>query len=79
MTTTQFFSELESIVEAPVGSIRGAESLRDLDGLGWNSLAVITFIAMVDEKLGLSLSADDLAKCKSVPDLRELVAAKLTS
>ncbi len=77
MTKQQLLAEIESLVEVPPGSIKGNEPLRDLEGGGWNSLTVISFIAMVDEKLGASLSAAELASCKSVADLVGLVQKHL--
>jgi acyl carrier protein len=76
MTKSEFYHELEAIIEAPSGTIRGDEALRDLEG--WSSLAVITFIAMVDEKLGMSVSPESLAKARTVPDLVALFPGSIT-
>lgn len=43
--------------------------------LDWDSIAVVTFMALVDERLGKTLSADRLNKCETVDQVVELVAA----
>jgi acyl carrier protein len=43
--------------------------------LDWDSIAVVTFMALVDERLGKTLSADRLNKCETVEQVVELVAA----
>ncbi|MFN1266578.1 acyl carrier protein [Pseudomonas lundensis] len=43
--------------------------------LEWDSIAVVTFMALVDERLGKTISADRLNKCETVDEVVELVAA----
>ena len=43
--------------------------------LVWDSVAVITFMALVDERLNKTVSADRLNKCETVDEVVELVAA----
>jgi acyl carrier protein len=43
--------------------------------LDWDSIAVVTFMALVDERLGKTLSADRLNKCETVDQLVDLVLA----
>lgn len=45
----------------------------ELDALGWDSLANISFIAEVDESAGVTISADELAKAETVAGLLALV------
>jgi acyl carrier protein len=40
----------------------------------WDSLAIVSTIALVDEQHGVFLEGQDLAKCKSVQDVLDLVA-----
>ena len=75
MTKQQFIEELEDMLEAQRGTITEDEMLFNVDG--WDSLAVITFIAFVDESLGLTLKANKIAEAKSIADLIALVAEKL--
>ena len=76
MTRSEFYRAFEEIVEAQPGTIHGDETLKDLEG--WSSLAVITFIAMVDEKLGATVSAQQMVGCQTVPDLLGLLAGRIT-
>jgi len=76
MTKQEFFKELEEVLEVDAGSITGDELLKDLPE--WDSLAVLSFIAMVNEKLDVNLSADRLAKAKNVGDLILLLGNKIS-
>ena len=40
-----------------------------LDDLGWDSLAVITAIAVFDEVYGITLVVEKLKKCKTIKDI----------
>lgn len=75
MKTHDFYRELETILELPSGSIVGTERLSDFPG--WNSLAAIALIVMVDERLGYSVDATMLSKCESVADICRLVSSRL--
>lgn len=46
----------------------------DLDALGWDSLSNISFIAEIDERVGVTIDPDALADAKSVADLRALAS-----
>jgi acyl carrier protein len=75
MTEVEFYKEVENILEAPSGSITGSELLADL--AGWDSLAVLSFLALADEKFEAMLSATQLADCRSVADLAKLFPGKI--
>lgn len=45
----------------------------ELDGLGWDSLSNLSFIAEVDEQFDVSLDAAELAEATTVSDLIALV------
>jgi acyl carrier protein len=75
MTKAEFYSELEGLLEIAPGTIQGKETLRDLPG--WDSMAVLSVIAMVDEKIGEGLSPKALAECKTVFDLANLFPGKI--
>jgi len=55
------------MLELEPGTIKGNESLLDLNG--WDALALLSFIAMADSKLGLVIKAAALVNCKTVSDL----------
>ena len=67
LTYSEFLSEFEQIVDASAGSIGGQESLGDL--AGWDSVAMMMFIAMVDERLGTTLTAQGVRDAATVADL----------
>jgi acyl carrier protein len=69
-TTNEINREIEQIVDAELGSIRGGESLSDI---GWDSMATVMFIAMVDEKFSKAIAPERLAEAKTVADLHALV------
>jgi len=76
MTTSDFLRALENTLEIEPGSIAGNESLDDVGW--WDSMAALAFMAVADEKLQVTISGGDLAKCRSVPDLLGLLGDKLT-
>lgn len=71
MNKQQFLEMLTEILEADAGTIKGDEDLENLEN--WDSLAVITFIAAVDEKMNFVVSGEQLSKAKTVADLMALV------
>jgi acyl carrier protein len=77
MQAEAFLREIELALELPAGSLKGDERLEDIPE--WDSLAVISFIALVDEKLGLAVDGEKLAETKTVGDLLALVHEKLAA
>jgi acyl carrier protein len=77
MRTEAFLREIESALELPEGTLKGDELLADIPE--WDSLAVISFIAVVDEKLGLAVDGEALAEAQSIADLVALVQEKLAA
>jgi len=72
MKPGEFYSKLDEILDLPAGTLKGAEALEELEG--WDSVAVITFIAMADSEFGAILPPKEIAVCRSVGDLADLVA-----
>jgi len=70
MSPSDFYALLDDMLEFDPGTIKGDERLEDLDG--WDSLAVISFIALVDEKFDTLVETDKLAAAESVSDLYDL-------
>lgn len=70
MNTTDFLLALDEMLELDPGTLTGGEALEELEN--WDSLAVISFIALVDEKLGLVVEGEKLVKAKTVADLLSL-------
>jgi acyl carrier protein len=76
MRTSEFLSEIDSIIQAAPGSTSLEDRLESLPG--WDSMAVISFIAMADEKLGISFGVGGLASCKTVGDLAKQCEGKVS-
>jgi acyl carrier protein len=76
MKRQQFLLSLDEAVELEPGTLKGDEALADLEG--WNSLAVISFIALADETCGISLQPSRIASCETVADLMALLGDKIT-
>jgi acyl carrier protein len=71
MTRQEFYLELDEILENSPGTIKGGERLEEIER--WDSLAAILFIAMLDQKLNLSVEASKVGDCKTVDDLTALL------
>ncbi len=77
MPKTDFLLLLDELLELDSNTLIGAEELKGLEN--WDSLASIGFIALVDEKFGITLSASKLNACQTIDDLVALVSDKITS
>ena len=75
MTNTAFYLLVEELLEVEPGSLNGSERLADMGE--WDSMALISFIAMADEKLGAVVSPRDIARCETVQDLFDVCAAPM--
>lgn len=76
MTKQEFLAMIEEILETSPASLKGNEALDQLEG--WDSLAVVSFIAMVDEHLDMTVSPEHIFGAKTVNDLVALAHTKLT-
>jgi len=68
----EFLSRIATILE--VEQLHPADDLKAFPQ--WDSLAVLSVIAMLDASYGVNLRAADLAPLKSAGDLWQLVQAK---
>jgi acyl carrier protein len=71
MDQHELIALVEEILEIDAGTVAIDD---DLDDLGWDSLANITFIAEVDERTGRTIGSATLAECSTVSELWDLVA-----
>ena len=69
MTMDEFLGHMADILETPRASLRAENNLADLEG--WNSMAMVSFIAFADEQ-GQTLSPKKIAPCVTVADLAKL-------
>jgi acyl carrier protein len=70
MTRKEFLASMDTMLELPEGTLTGSEQLDDLEQ--WNSMAMISFMALADENNRAKLSTRQLAGCTSVSELLEL-------
>lgn len=75
MTKPEFFRLLDELLEQDPGTLKGDEALDALPK--WDSLALMGFIALLDQHFGLILPASRISECKTVGDLAALVGDKL--
>lgn len=66
---TAFQEGLAEILEVEPAEI--VPTLR-LDRHGWDSLAIISCVALIDECFGLLVSGSAVAQCRTVEDLERL-------
>ncbi len=62
---------IEEAIEAEEGSLTGEEAIEELEG--WDSLAILSFIALGDERFEVTLSPRKLSEAKTVKDLIALI------
>lgn len=70
-----FYEELAEILEIETDQI--TPDLR-LEDTSWDSLAVVSTIALIDEQYDEAVSADALTSCETVGDIERLIAARRT-
>ena len=70
MNKQEFIAALEEMLEVDAGSLRGDEMLTELP---WDSLAVVSFIAMADEHLNAEVNPGKLAQAESLADVLAMV------
>ncbi len=61
---------MDNILELPDNTLSGLEKLDDMEG--WNSVAMVEYIALADSNNGLQLSPRQIRECNSIDDLRRL-------
>jgi acyl carrier protein len=70
VTRDAFLIQLDELLELPVGTLKGDEKLEDLEH--WDSLAMVSFIALADEHCNIRLSPRQFVTCNTVSDLVRL-------
>jgi len=75
MTRKEFIAEIALLMEVDADALTEETRLKDMEG--WNSLAVVGFIAMVDEHLGFTPSPKMIVESVTIGDLVKIVAARL--
>lgn len=75
MDKVVFLQKLDEIMSLPKGTIRGDESLESLKG--WDSVALMSFIALLDEELSIRVTGKQIMQCRTVSDLVVLAGDKV--
>lgn len=73
MNDQDIINDLAEILEIDASELTSSTALDTINT--WDSLATISFIALVDEKTGHVLAGDDLQKAKTIGDLVALAKA----
>lgn len=76
MEKREFLKKIEEIIEADEDILNGSEFLSELED--WDSLAVMSFISMVDFNFSITLEAEKITGCKTVNDLYSLLGDRVT-
>lgn len=70
MTREEILRAVDELFELPAGTLHGPEKLQNIEG--WNSMAMIGFIALADTNNGVKLSPRALASAETVDELLSL-------
>ncbi len=76
MTRAEFLRALETSLEIGQGALAGSQRLEDLEF--WDSMSALIYMGLADEKLHVSVSGDQIVKCRTVDDLLDLLSGGLT-
>ncbi len=71
MDRKAFFAEVAEVLEIEPEGLTGTEVLAEIGN--WDSLAVISFVALVDREFGTIIEGEKLHKAKTLDDLAALV------
>jgi acyl carrier protein len=66
---SEFYEGLAEILELEPGDVGPDLALKDVS---WDSLAIVSTIALVDDVFGVALNANRLAECETVADIEKL-------
>jgi acyl carrier protein len=69
MTNEKKLELLAEMMDVDAKDLTGDTVLADIEE--WDSVSAISFVAMLDDEFGKTISAGDLKRCKTVADLME--------
>ena len=67
MTQQEFIAELEEILSLEEGELSPDTNLKEIED--WDSLAIISVIALIDKRIGKKIDVQSIKECISVSDL----------
>jgi acyl carrier protein len=76
MLYVEFYYLIDQIIDESPGTVTGKSALGELPA--WDSLAVLSFMAMLDEQFQVAVSGKQIAACETVDDLAKFVADRLS-
>jgi acyl carrier protein len=71
MDRQNFLPLLDEVLELAPGTLKGPEKLEDLEN--WNSMAMVSFVALADEHFNYTVSPRQFVNCETVDDLLNLI------
>lgn len=74
MTREELRARFEQAVEAPEGTVQDHTPLEDLEM--WDSVSMMSFIALADEASGVTVNARQIRDCRTVGDLLNLTGVQ---
>lgn len=70
MEKSNIYAALDEVLELDEGTIKGGEILEEMQ---WESISIVSFIALIDEEFEIVLSAEEVMGCKTSDDLADIV------
>jgi acyl carrier protein len=77
MRGNEFLLEMDQVLGLPPGTVRGDERLEDLEN--WDSMALVTFIALAESNSGARVTPNQVVECATVKDLMRLANPAMSS
>lgn len=71
MQQAEFFNEIEDVLGVDKGTISSNTNV--VDQPYWDSMAIMSFMAMVEEKFGIVLNNEQIKQANTFGDLSKLV------
>lgn len=76
MTRAEFISEFTALLELPAGSLTPETVMAELEG--WDSVAYLTAMVMIDEQLAITITPDVLSKSETFGGILDAVQGALS-
>jgi acyl carrier protein len=76
MNKETFLHKLDEVMSLPKGTIQGDESLGAIKG--WDSVALMSFIALLDEELEIRVTGKQVMQCQTISELVTLAGDKVS-
>lgn len=70
MNIAKFYELMDEVLDLDEGTIKGDEVLESLE---WESITIVSFIALVDEAFDIILEGEKVIACKTIEDLLKMV------